>query len=293
MAGKRIAVVVPERWDGATVKEVARGLLQLSSTRLKKAKRLPDGIVLGGRGVTVVERVRAGEELSIALEDPAALTEVEPVPGALDVVYEDEYLLVLNKPAGLPVHPSPGHARDTLANRAVARYGEAFRPVNRLDAGTSGLMAAARDPHVHARLSRALHTPDFFRAYLAVTEGPWEQRAGTIDLPIARAPGSAIRRCVDPAGQRAVTHFRVLTNRGGVSLVELVLETGRTHQIRVHLSHLGHPLIGDFLYGKEEPERIARPALHAWKLHFVHPMSGEELRFCAPLPEDMRALLRK
>lgn len=143
------------------------------------------------------------------------------------------------------------------------------------------------------RLSAALHTADFERRYLAVVEGAWREREGTVDAPIARAPGSAIRRCVDPAGQRAVTHFRVLTNSGRFSLVELLLETGRTHQIRVHMAHIGHPLVGDFLYGTEDRDRIARPALHAWKLRFLHPMTGRELRFACALPEDMRALLTR
>ena len=294
MQEKRLAVTVPQRLDGATVKDVARSCLSLSSTRLKKAKRVPGGILRNGRGVTVVERVRAGDVLSIVIEEAGARSEdVVPVAGDLDVRYEDEHLLVLNKPAGMPVHPSPGHEQDTLANRVVARYGEVFRPVNRLDAGTTGLMVAARNAHVHARLSAALHTADFERRYLAVVEGAWREREGTVDAPIARAPGSAIRRCGDPAGQRAVTHFRVLTNSGRLSLVELLLETGRTHQIRVHMAHIGHPLVGDFLYGTEDRDRIARPALHAWKLRFLHPMTGRELRFACALPEDMRALLTR
>ena len=208
MQEKRLAVTVPQRLDGATVKDVARSCLSLSSTRLKKAKRVPGGILRNGRGVTVVERVRAGDVLSIVIEEAGARSEdVVPVAGDLDVRYEDEHLLVLNKPAGMPVHPSPGHEQDTLANRVVARYGEVFRPVNRLDAGTTGLMVAARNAHVHARLSAALHTENFERRYLAVVEGAWREREGTVDAPIARAPGSAIRRCVDPAGQRAVTPF--------------------------------------------------------------------------------------
>ena len=292
MQEKRLAVTVPQRLDGAMVKDVARSCLSLSSTRLKKAKRVPGGILLNGRPVTVVERVREGDALSILIEEAGACSAgVTPVAGELDVRYADEHLLVLNKPAGMPIHPSPGHADDTLANRVVARCHEVFRPVNRLDAGTSGLLVAARNAHVHARLSQALHTPDFERRYLAVTVGNWDRAQGTIDAPIARVPGSAIQRCVDPNGQRAVTHFRVLANRGSFSLVELLLETGRTHQIRVHMAYLGHPLVGDFLYGTEDRRLIARPALHAWRLRFLHPMTGEEMRFSCALPEDMRALL--
>ena len=209
MQEKRLAVTVPQRLDGATVKDVARSCLSLSSTRLKKAKRVPGGILRNGRGRDGRRAACAPGTCSPSSSRRAGARseDVVPVAGDLDVRYEDEHLLVLNKPAGMPVHPSPGHEQDTLANRVVARYGEVFRPVNRLDAGTTGLMVAARNAHVHARLSAALHTENFERRYLAVVEGAWREREGTVDAPIARAPGSAIRRCVDPAGQRAVTPF--------------------------------------------------------------------------------------
>lgn len=292
MQEKRLTATVPERLEGAMVKDVARSLLSLSSTRLKKAKRIPGGVKLNGRDVYVVERVHAGDEVSIVIEEEGAVSpNVAPRLGELNVVYEDEWLLVLDKPAGMPVHPSAGHYDDSLANRVVARYGGVFRPVNRLDAGTSGLMVAARDAHIHAQLSKMLHSGSFERRYLAVVEGNLLPVQGTVDAPIARAPDSAIRRCIHPEGQRAVTHFRVLSNNARFSLVELLLETGRTHQIRVHMAHIGHPLAGDFLYGTEDKELIARPALHAWHLRLCHPITGEELALESALPQDMRALI--
>ena len=290
---KRLTVLVPENMDGRMVKDVARSCLSLSSTRLKKAKRIPGGVTLNGREVYVVERVHAGDTVSISIEDEAPSENVTPVEGEMDVRYEDEWLLVINKPAHMPVHPSAGHAQDSLANLAAAKWGGVFRPVNRLDAGTSGLMVAAKDAHVHALLSKSLHSGDFVRKYLAVAEGIVEPEQGRIDAPIARAPGSAIARCVSPEGQHAVTDYRVIQNNGRVSLVELLLETGRTHQIRVHMAHIGHPLVGDFLYGTEDKARISRPALHSYFLELRHPMTGEMLRVVSELPEDMKKLLEE
>ena len=288
---KRLNATVPAGMDGKTVKDVARSLLSLSSTRLKKAKRVPGGVRVNGQDVFVTHVVRAGDEVSILIEQEGAVSPgVVPTPGGVDVVYEDEYLLVLNKPANMPVHPSAGHYDDSLANRCAARFGGVFRPVNRLDAGTSGLMVAARDAHVHALLCRALHTGDFERRYLAVAEGAFAEKQGVVDAPIARVEGSAIKRCVSPDGQRAVTHYRVLRNNSRFSLVELTLETGRTHQIRVHMAHLGHPLAGDFLYGTEDKALISRAALHAFHLRLTHPITGQTLEFERELPEDMRAL---
>ena len=175
-------------------------------------------------------------------------------------------------------------------SECVLPVGGVFRPVNRLDCGTSGLMAVARDAHVHALLCKSLHTGSFERRYLAVAEGVFAEKEGAVDAPIARAEGSAIKRCVSPDGQRAVTHYRVLRNNDRFSLVELVLETGRTHQIRVHLAHLGHPLAGDFLYGTEDKALIGRAALHAWKLRLTHPITGQILEFERGLPQDMLAL---
>lgn len=291
---KRLNVTVPQSMDGKTVKDVTRSVLSLSSTRLKKAKRIEGGVRVNGQNVFVTYTVRAGDEISILIEEENAVSEnVVPVFGALDIVYEDEHLMVLNKPANMPVHPSAGHYTDSLANLYAGTVGGVFRPVNRLDAGTSGLMVAARNAHVHALLCKSLHSGDFERRYLAVAEGQFAQQCGTVDAPIARAEGSAIRRCVAQDGQRAVTHFRVLRNTERFSLVELVLETGRTHQIRVHMSHIGHPLAGDFLYGTEDENLIRRAALHACYIRLKHPITGEMLEFQQDMPEDMRALISK
>ncbi len=288
---KRLCATVPQEMDGRSVKDAARLLLSLSSTRLKKAKRVEGGVTVNGQPVFVTHILRAGDVLSILIQQEDAASEtVVPVEGQMDIVYRDEWLMVLNKPANMPVHPSAGHYDDSLANLYAANVGGVFRPVNRLDAGTSGLMVAALDAHVHALLCKSLHTGDFERRYLAVTEGTPQPLRGAIDAPIARAEGSAIKRCVSQDGQRAVTHYRALRNNSRFCLVELILETGRTHQIRVHMQHIGHPLAGDFLYGTEDVSLIPRAALHACALRLKHPMTGEWIELTQELPEDMQKL---
>ena len=168
-----------------------------------------------------------------------------------------------------------------------------FHPVNRLDKGTTGLMVIAKSGYVHDLLRRTLHTDRFRREYRAVCLGCPSPLRGTVDTPIGRDETSAIRRCVRPDGAPAVTHYEVLAQGAGMSLLRLTPETGRTHQIRVHMASLGCPLAGDWLYGAEDPELIPRPALHSCALHFTHPVTGEDLHLTAPLPPDMLALLAR
>ena len=201
-----------------------------------------------------------------------------------------------DKAPGVSVHPGPGHYADTLCNFIAFHYQQAgvaadVHLVHRLDKGTSGLMVVARHPHAQERLKLQLHTPAFRRVYLAVCDGTPEPPAGVVDVPIGRVPGSLVARRADPAGQRAVTRYRTLDAGRGRALVELELDTGRTHQIRVHLAHMGCPLTGDFLYGQEAPGVIGRPALHSARLSLTHPVTGERLDFSCPLPMDMERLL--
>ena len=202
--------------------------------------------------------------------------------------------MVVNKSAPLAVIPSSlVPTEPTLAAGLMAYLGPsaAIHPVNRLDRGTTGLMVVAKSGYIHDQLRRRLHSGDFFRSYLAICVGAPEPPQGTIALPIGRAPGSAIRRQIDPAGQSARTDYRLLRVRSGLSLVALMPWTGRTHQIRVHMAAIGCPLAGDWLYGTEDRGLIPRPALHAVRLAFTHPVTGEHLSFTAPLPGDMKLLL--
>ena len=234
----------------------------------------------------------------MAVGDEASNPAIEAVEGPLDIRYEDDDLLILDKAGGVPVHPSQGHHGDTLANFLYHHYEAigltaAFHPVNRLDRGTSGLMAVAKHAHAHERLQAQLRDGTLKRTYLAVCQGVPDPLSGVIDQPIARAPGSVLRRQADPAGSPARTRYRVLDTGNGRSLVALSLDTGRTHQIRVHLSWLGCPLAGDFLYGTEDPALPNRFALHSASLTLRQPVTGQVLALTSPLPDELYALLQE
>ena len=227
---------------------------------------------------------------------PAPASGVVPAPGPLDIVYEDPDLIVLNKAPGVPVHPGHGHFDDTIGNFLMDYYKRSgdesdFHPVHRLDRGTSGLLVIAKHPHAQEKLKKQLHTGGFRRVYLAVCDGAPPAPAGVIDAPIGPVDGSLMARSVRPGGRPARTHYRVVRALGPRSLVELELETGRTHQIRVHMAHIGCPLTGDFLYGREDRALIPRPALHSAGLELDHPITGERLRLAAPLPADLARLI--
>ena len=295
-APRRLTLTVTPDQAGRKVDDLLRGTLGLSGTAVKRAKRLEDGLLLDGVRVTVGDRVEAGQVLSVAVGDTEGSGAIVPAPGPLDIVYQDRDVLVLNKAPGVAVHPGPGHYSDTIGNFLMDYYRKQgisadFHPVHRLDRGTSGLLLVALHGHAQEVLKEQLHTSAFRRVYLAVCEGTPEPPSGVIDAPIGRLEGSVLARTVRPDGQRAVTHYRTLRTGHGRALVRLELETGRTHQIRVHMAHIGHPLTGDFLYGTEDPALIPRPALHGAELSFVHPITGASLSFAAPLPGDMAALV--
>ena len=257
---------------------------------------------VNGKGSQRDVRLQLGDILQLYINDEffeqpreenAFLSVFKP---HLDIVYEDPDLLVLNKAPGVAVHPGPGHYDDTIGNFLLYYYdskgGEGdFHPVHRLDRGTSGLMVVARHPHAQEVLKGQLHTADFCRTYLAVCEGAPEPATGTVDAPLGPRDGSLVEQCVRPDGKPARTWYETVRRAGDYSQLRLKLETGRTHQIRVHLAWLGHPLVGDFLYGRECPEVIRRPALHSAELSFRHPITGARLSFSQPLPEDMADLL--
>lgn len=294
-APRRLSLTVTAEQAGEKVDTLLRRL-GLSGTVIRRVKWLEDGILLDGVRVRTDCRAMEGQVLSVRVADAVRRSGLLPAPGPLDIVYEDADLLVLNKAPGVPCHPGPGHYSDTLGNFLVYYYEMAgvqadYHPVHRLDKGTSGLMVVAKHPHAQEILKRQLHTSDFRRVYLAVCDGLPSPASGTIDVPIAPDPNSLIARRVDPDGQPARTHYQVLRTCQGRSLVRLALETGRTHQIRVHMAHIGCPLTGDFLYGTENPDLIVRPALHSAELSLRHPITSESLSWSLPLPEDMELLM--
>jgi 23S rRNA pseudouridine1911/1915/1917 synthase len=292
---RRLELVITPELAGVKVDTLLKHHLHLSGTVVRRVKWLEDGILVDGRRVNTRFCPAAGQVLSVRLSDPVRNSGIVPAPGPLDIVHEDDDLIVLNKSAGVPVHPGPGHFSDTLGNFLVDYYEKTgqeadFHPVHRLDRGTSGLLVAAKHPHAQEVLKNQLHTEDFRRVYLAVCEGLPDPPAGVIDAPLGPRPGSLMEQMVRPDGRPARTKYGVLRRWGGRALVSLELETGRTHQIRVHMAHIGHPLTGDFLYGTEDRALICRPALHSGYLSFRHPLSGETMQFSVPLPEDMARL---
>jgi len=291
-----------ERLDRA----LARTLPEYSRTRLQAWIRA-GRVQVDGRPARAKETLTEGQSLVLEASVEPVIGDA-PEPIALDIVHEDEALIVLNKPPGLVVHPGAGNRRGTLVN-ALLHHEPALSHlpraglVHRLDKGTSGLLVVARTTAAHAALVAALERRDIHREYLALVRG--EIVAGSrIEAPIGRHPSARTRMAVNTRGRPAVTHTRVLERVAGYTLLAVTLETGRTHQIRVHLSHTGHPIVGDSVYGGRQmlaaglsPEAMEavrafpRQALHATRLGFTHPVSGETLTFEAPMPDDMTALL--
>lgn len=268
----------------------------LSTSAIRRSKRRPHGLLVDGEDIYTSYLVHAGQTVSILADDKAP-SDIRPNKGPVNILYEDADLLVVDKPPGLAVHPCAGSWEDSLGARLVNYYRETgleadFHPVHRLDKGTSGLMVVAKHPAAQHSLTAALHSGDFLREYLAVCEGCPAPLSGVVDAPLGRTDDSYIRQEVRPDGKSARTHYEVIEQGERFSLVRLILETGRTHQIRVHMAYLGHPLVGDFLYGTEDAELIPRPALHSAHLELCQPFTGERLVFDAPFPRDMEQLMK-
>ena len=291
---RKLEYAVPPEFAGRTVLSFLRAN-GYSARVITGLKQNPHGIMLRNKKVTVQKTLKAGDTLVIYIRDKAG-ENVVPRDIPLDIPFEDRDVAVVNKPAGMATHPSQDNYDTSLANALAFHFqsrGEdvTVRSVNRLDKNTSGLVLIAKNQLAAAKLSAELKNGGVHKEYLALVEGVPDD-CGTVDAPIARAPGSTIERMVSESGERAVTHYKLLL-AGGFSLLRLTLETGRTHQIRVHMSHIGHPVAGDFLYGTEFSGGMLRHALHASRLSFTHPVTGETVDLFAPLPDDMSALCKK
>ena len=283
--------LVTEAEAGRTVKSIARKEMQISYGQFSSLK-YKNGILLDGEPVYADVRVKAGQRLSIVLQDAGkALT---PFDRPFSIPWEDEDFWIIDKPAPLPTLCSIHQEGATLENVLYARLGcpedYVFRPVNRLDKGTSGLMAVAKNAHAQQLLQKQLHTDSFVREYLALCMGKIPQKEGVISLPIGKAgPGS--RREIRPDGKEAITHYWVEEEGNETSILRLRLQTGRTHQIRVHLSAMDCPIVGDYLYGTEDERLPGRFSLHASMIRFIHPMTGKEIFLNSALPAEIRALM--
>ncbi len=285
-------IITPEE-DGLTVRRYLRGRLHFSARAVSRLTRAETGIMVNGERAFTIRVLRAGDCLRVETGDQRG-PKKPLIPGdwPLPVLWEDEHLLILDKPAGMTSHasnfdPEAPNVGGALAYRRGGGF--VFHPVNRLDRGTSGVMVVAKSGYIHDRLRRMLHSRAFRREYLAICTATPNPPRGVIDAPIGRDERSVVARMVRPDGAQAVTLYETLS-AGALSLVRLRPQTGRTHQLRVHMAHIGCTLLGDWLYGVETP-LIARPALHSHRLDLLHPVTGERLKIAAPLPDDMRRVI--
>ncbi len=282
--------------DNMIVRDIIQREYRLVSHDMASAKYETDhGICVNGEQVMVNRVVHPGDLVRVKLEDRPK-GNIVPAEGPLDILYEDEDLICLNKPAGIVVHPSHGHYADSLGNFLAYYYEQSGRPhevrtIGRLDKDTSGIIFYGKSRTVCAHMLEQTLEGRRVKTYLALAEGIFEHQCGTVDAPISREFEDKIRRTVRPDGDRAVTHYRVLHQYAEYALVQVRIDTGRTHQIRVHLSHIGHPLLGDIIYGSGPVGNLQRTALHAYHTTFCLPFSGEERELTAPVPEDMQMLM--
>lgn len=269
-----------------------------SRQNVVELKKMSESILIDGKWEYVTYRVQEGNLLQIHIKEMESSEKIVPVDLPFPILYEDEDILVINKPADMPTHPSLNHYENTLANAAAFYFANkdetfCFRCINRLDRDTTGLTILAKHMVSCSMLQEDMLKREIKREYLAIVDGVVKEDEGIIEAPIGRKEGSTIERMVDyEKGERAVTHYKVIERKKKLSLVSLRLETGRTHQIRVHMASIGHPLIGDFLYNPSD-KQMKRQALHAWHLSFRHPITKEEMCFEAPIPDDMMLFWEK
>ena len=290
---------VSKEYEGATIREFLKEDLGLSS-RLIRRSAIEKRILVNKKEVRMRYIVHSGDLVQINLQSDESQN-ITPEKMDLDIVYEDEDILVINKKPYMVVHPTKSYQSGTLANGVLFYFKETnqnciVRLVSRLDMNTSGLIIIAKNQFAHMALSKEMEGNNLEKRYLAIVHGNLKEKEGTIDAPIYRPDGEEFgtMRIVDERGQRSITHYKVIESFKDADLVECLLETGRTHQIRVHMKHLGHPIYGDTLYGFEgDEELIPRQALHAYGLDFKSPKTKETLSLRAKLPEDMESLLKK
>ena len=278
----------------SNVKEVLKAEFSMSDRLLLKLKKL-DKIYLNGNVTSVNHPVLENNLIECYLDYEEDNSNIVPTEMPLNIIYEDEAYIVVNKPAGIPVHPSMDHYTDSLSNEIAFYFNQIglkkkIRPVNRLDKDTSGIVIFAKNEYIQECLVRQMKSKEFIKKYIAVVNGNLDNLEGTINAPIARKEGSIIERCVSETGDIAITHYKVLKRKTDFDIVECILETGRTHQIRVHFAYLGHSLLGDTLYGTSS-NLINRQALHAYEVEFTHPLSKKKVKYIATVPEDLNKLM--
>lgn len=294
---RNIDYIIDEDSSGLRVEQFLRRK-RYSGQNLSEIKRMPKSILVNGVHYYMRQELSTGDHLQVRICETQNSEKIPPTKLPLDIIYEDEDLLVLNKPAGMPIHPSLNNYTNSMAN-ALAYYFQSqgkpfiFRCCNRLDRDTSGLTIVSKHLVSGSILSDMTKYREVHREYLAIARGSVTPSEGTIQAPLGRKEGTIIERTVDwEHGEDAVTHYKVVKEANGHSLVSLRLETGRTHQIRIHMKYLGYPLIGDYLYNPDM-EYMTRQALHSHHMEFTHPVTGEHMSFTAPLPEDMARVMQE
>ena len=265
------------------------------STRLLAKLIKNKQILLNGFSVDTRNEISINDEIIVKLDLEEDNSNIVPTKMNIEIIYEDEWFLVINKPAGIAIHPSRMHYTDSLSN-GIRYYFDKIglkkkvRPVNRLDFDTSGIVIFAKCEYIQECFIKQMNNKTFKKEYLAIVNGILENKKGSISFPIARKEGSIIERCVSDIGQPSVTHYEVLNTFENYSLVKCYLETGRTHQIRVHFAAISHPLIGDTLYGNPS-DLISRQALHSYKISCIHPIFNKKVEFICDIPLDMKKLI--
>ena len=285
---------------GLTIQQYLKQIAGFSNAQIRSMKFTENGICLGGQRARVTTRLSEGDVLEVLLEtknsSSAHLLSFEQMP---DILYEDADVIAVNKPAGIAVHPSHGHYQDTLANQLAYYFRKntqqvEIHSIGRLDLETSGIVLFAKHRAAAARLSRQREDGRLQKTYLAICSGIFAEKNGTLNGAIAPLPGSLMKMCVSKDGKPAVTHYQVQKQYMEAALVRLTLETGRTHQIRVHMAYIGHPVAGDDVYGpKKVITELCGQCLHAGKIGFIHPRTNEYMEFTSPLPEYFTHFLNK
>lgn len=278
----------------SNIKEVLKAEFSMSDRLLLRLKK-SDKIYLNGNVTSVNHTVSENDLIECYLDYDEDSSNIIPTEMPINIIYEDEALLILNKPAGIPVHPSMDHYTDSLSNGIAFYFSKIglkkkIRPVNRIDKDTSGIVIFAKNEYIQECLIKQMKSKQFVKKYIAVVNGNLDNSVGTISAPIARKEGSIIERCVNESGNIAITHYKVLKRTANYDIVECILETGRTHQIRVHFAHIGHSLLGDTLYGTPS-DLIKRQALHSYEVNFIHPITKQNVKYIADIPEDLKNLL--
>ena len=293
MAGDimKLSYTVKQNDSYINVLDVLKNEFLLSARLITKLKQSNN--IFFNEEITYTKKlVCANDVVSVLIDFVEDNSNIVATNIPLDIIYEDEYLLAINKPANMPVHPSMLHYEETLSN-AVKYYFDTLnvkrkrRIVNRLDKDTSGIVIFAKNEYIQECLIKQMKTKELKKEYLAVVTGYLQKKSDTLCFPISRKEGSIIERTVNPNGDIAITHYNILKEQNNLSLVHVFLETGRTHQIRVHFSHINHPILGDTLYGTPSP-LINRQALHSYKITLLHPISKQILTLEAPIPNDMK-----